>query len=515
MSPDRARLFRVLLAVAVLAGGGLLLRGYVTDDTYIHLRYARHLVERGELSFNPGDPTYGCTSPLWVCGLALLLRLGLPALAAPWVLGGAAALLALLVFDALVARLPLPAAWRLPLLLLFAVDAWFLRWSWSGMETPLATALLLMLLWPVVARPAPPRLWFGWGLAAGLAGLARPEFLLLGPLAWPWLAWRGERPLRWRAGLPAALGAALVLGPWLLYARLAFGRFTPETATAKSYALTLAPDVIGASLLRSAQQLGATQAPLWAGLLALILLGRRAARRGDPAEGAPRPGLIVPAIVLTWLAVLCGGYAVKQVWVVSRYLSPLSPALLLAAALLAAPLVPGRGASSGRWGARLRPAILVGACLATVALNGWLLAARVRPHARDLGRGLRECLVPLGEWLGANTPADAAVACLDIGALGWSSERRIVDLAGLVSPELLDIGRARGFPAMVESGAWLDVVAPDYLVDRTDGPPRWDGRVERGVTFTRLRDCVVPGLGVTEPQCWTVTLYRLDRPVRR
>ena len=73
------------------------------------------------------------------------------------------------------------------------------------METPLATALLLMLLWPAVARPAPPRLWFGWGLAAGLAGLARPEFLLLGPLAWPWLAWRGERPLRWRAGLPAAL----------------------------------------------------------------------------------------------------------------------------------------------------------------------------------------------------------------------------------------------------------------------------------------------------------------------
>lgn len=508
---DRARLLRLVLAIAVLAGGGLLLRGYITDDTYIHLRYARHLVERGELSFNPGDPTYGCTSPLWVCGLGLLLRLGLPALVAPWVLGAAAALLALLVFDAILTRLPLPAAWRLPLLLLFAADAWFLRWSWSGMETPLATALLLMLLWPAVARPAPPRLWFGWGLAAGLAGLTRPEFLLLGPLAWPWLAWRGERPLWRRAGLPAALGVALVLGPWFFYAWEAFGRFTPETATAKSYALTLAPGVVGASLLRSAAQLGATQAPLWAGLLALIVLGRRLVPRGGDPVASPAPRLIVPAIAITWVAVLCGGYAVKQVWVISRYLSPLSPAILLAVALLAAPLLPGSGARPGGRLARLRLPLLVGACLATVVLNGWLLVARVRPHARDLGRGLRECLVPLGEWLVTHTPADAAVACLDIGALGWSSERRIVDLAGLVSPELLDLGRARGFPEMIESGAWLDVVRPDYLVDRTDGPPRWDGRVVRGVTFTRLRDCVVPGLGVTEPQRWTVTLYRLDR----
>ena len=77
------------------------------------------------------------------------------------------------------------------------LDAWFLRWTMSGMETPLATAALLVLLWPLVSPsredapdPQQARLWpryLAWGLAAGLAGLVRPEFLLLAPLALPWL----------------------------------------------------------------------------------------------------------------------------------------------------------------------------------------------------------------------------------------------------------------------------------------------------------------------------------------
>ena len=47
-------------------------RGYVTDDTYIHLRYVQNLLTRGEFSFNPGVSTYGATSPLWILGLVLL-----------------------------------------------------------------------------------------------------------------------------------------------------------------------------------------------------------------------------------------------------------------------------------------------------------------------------------------------------------------------------------------------------------------------------------------------------------
>lgn len=519
----RSRPLRLVLAVALLATGGVILRGYITDDTYIHLRYARHLLERGELAFNAGDPTYGCTSPLWVLCLALLLKLGVAPLAAPVCLGAASALLALLLLDAFLVRLAFRPAWRLPLLLLCAGDAWFVRWTWSGMETPLATALLLLLAWPAIARgagrsegeaaPLPPARWLVWGMACGLAALTRPEFLLLALLAWPWLAWRGQRPLVWRAALPAALGGLLTYGVWLLYAWRAFGRLTPATAAAKSYATTLAPAIVGPSLARSAAQLGATQAPLWLALATLAVLaaatrGRGTGgggRPGDPPDAWPRARLVVVGLALTWTAALVGGYAVKQVWVISRYVSPLSPLLLLAMAIVAA----GLPALPARW-RRWRAAVLLGACLATLGANGWLLIHRVRPHAVGLARGLRECLVPLGQRIARETPPGAVVACLDVGALGWASERRILDLAGLVSPELLGAGRAQGFAAMVASGAWLDVAVPDYLVDRTDGPPRWTGRVVRGIGFTPLASCVMPGLGVTEPQAWTVTLYRLE-----
>jgi hypothetical protein len=47
------------------------------------------------------------------------------------------------------------------------------------------------------------------------------------------------------------------------------------------------------------------------------------------------------------------------------------------------------------------------------------------------------------------------------------------------------------------------------LVDRTDGPPRWDGRIVEGFRFELVRTCEMPGVGLRESQPWTVALYRL------
>jgi hypothetical protein len=101
------------------------------------------------------------------------------------------------------------------------------------------------------------------------------------------------------------------------------------------------------------------------------------------------------------------------------------------------------------------------------------------------------------------------VAALDIGAVGYGSQRQVLDLMGLVSPQVLDLGREMGFTEMVASGDWLLVAAPDYLVDRTDGAPRWSGVQKHNRRFELLRTCQVEGVGLREPQTWTIALYRL------
>src|SRR6187455_2703709 len=61
-----------LLPLLVLVAFMLPLRHGFTDDGFIHLQYAKHLIADGEMAFNRGEPSFGTTSPLWVTALAAI-----------------------------------------------------------------------------------------------------------------------------------------------------------------------------------------------------------------------------------------------------------------------------------------------------------------------------------------------------------------------------------------------------------------------------------------------------------
>ncbi|MCA9970319.1 MAG: hypothetical protein KC425_08890, partial [Anaerolineales bacterium] len=48
-------------------------------------------------------------------------------------------------------------------------------------------------------------------------------------------------------------------------------------------------------------------------------------------------------------------------------------------------------------------------------------------------------MVAVAHWLNENTPRDALIAAHDIGAIGYFTERPLLDLAGLVSPEIIPL----------------------------------------------------------------------------
>jgi hypothetical protein len=67
--------------------------------------------------------------------------------------------------------------------------------------------------------------------------------------------------------------------------------------------------------------------------------------------------------------------------------------------------------------------------------------------------------VEAAKWTAANTPPEALIAVHDIGAMGYFGSRRVLDLAGLVSPEVIPFIRDEA-----HLSRWLDEQNADYLV---------------------------------------------------
>ena len=64
----------------------------------------------------------------------------------------------------------------------------------------------------------------------------------------------------------------------------------------------------------------------------------------------------------------------------------------------------------------------------------------------------------IGEWLRDNTPADSKIAAVEIGHLGWYSDRYVIDILGLVNPMNAEFIGQRKF------SKWFDYYKPDYVV---------------------------------------------------
>jgi len=91
----------------------------------------------------------------------------------------------------------------------------------------------------------------------------------------------------------------------------------------------------------------------------------------------------------------------------------------------------------------------------------WVIGARV--YAADVGFIEGE-MVAVAHWLEANTPADALIAVHDIGAVGYLVDRPLLDLAGLITPEVVPFiaDEVQLLAFMEEKGADYVVFFPDW-----------------------------------------------------
>lgn len=460
----------IYLTIALIKNGDF---GFPLDDAWIHQVYARNLGTHGEFSFFVGQPSSGSTSPLWA--ILLSISYALDADFRVWTVFLGILFLALTAWlGSVLARQLTPvnliSLWLVPIFLIFE---WHLVWAAvSGMEILLfiflSLALLDLFLIPPDFLHKNQTQYFVLGTIAGLLILARPEGIVLGGLIGLGILVRAKRlfptPFSIESNLHRSepsilsillylLAAALVLSPYLAFNSYTGGSLLPNTFYAKSqeYAELLTRSNF---LLR------------WLNLYRQPFIG---------AQILLLPGLIWFArklvvtrewelcIPLAWILLLPAIYAERLPveYQFGRYMMPLIPFTIIYGVVGSALVVTRVHSFVVRRVWEVSLAILL---IAFFALGAQLYSGSV---------AIVNCeTVATARWTSANLPSGDLLAVHDIGAQGYFDSHRFLDLAGLVSPEVIPFVRDEGklLLWMQARGVAFAIFFPDWYPQLGNNP---------------------------------------------
>ena len=402
------------------------------DDSYITLRYARHLRIGEGLVFNPGEHVEGLTNLGWALFLAPFT--GGDPLRVAKVVGLACALTAVFV---VVRALD---DWRdqLAVTALLAGVPFLPYWAVQGMETPVV-ALLVTLAWLAYPRERAGGLPIA-SVAMALAPWIRPDAAVVPLLVIGWhFATGGNRRQALRGGAIVLASAVALVATKLAL----FGSILPNTFHAK---------VEGGGWIKGVMYLLNFG---WEWGLGVLLIGAMLWRIRS------LPALVAAAYVAMCVAV--GG----DIFDNYRLLMPALPALAWCLVSI---------------GGRARWPVLA-ACLAL----SFALAptARVRDLARHdrlpMPSTIRVAKTTFGPkaldwgwddnahgawptaWSVVNAPEDARVSFTELGLFAYTQDNRVVDPLGLTTPALV------GMHDPLDRFAWMSDRIDVLLVDITAG----------------------------------------------
>jgi hypothetical protein len=446
--------------------------GFPLDDSWIHLHFARNLAEGAGFSYNPGTPVAGSTAPLWT----LLLAAGAVAFGSSLATAKAIGIAATLATALLTRRAALAFGAPPAAAVIAAIGfLWTGPGTWgalSGMEVSLAALLVAAAL---LAHARERLVWCAvW---AALAVLARPESLLLVPFLV--LA----RPLGFRRALVFAGVTVAAVAPMVLFSLWTAGAPYPATAAAKveggliGWLGGLREPAARMFLARPWEfskewivWLATTQ---WVLPLAIFPGLVLAWFRGGRALAIPALALVAHPIGMALLAPYRG--PAFQEGRYSIHLLPLAFVLLSVVAGSARPAwtvgglrkmrrgsgTPGQP-SPGRFspGQPVRSRVWV-----RVAVVVYFATAGVTlvPAAERYGwavQNINAMQVHLGRWVDAHLPKNARIAVNDIGGIAYFSRREVIDLMGLVTPEIITY-RRQGEPGVLR---YVLETCPDHLI---------------------------------------------------
>lgn len=440
----------VISVLGYLIAAGLTFRlGFPLDDAWIHQTYARNLVEYGEWSFVPHQTSGGSTAPLWSVLLAPGFLIGLSPLAWTYLLGMIILIILAILSEGSVRHLAPDHHPKLPWVGIFMALEWHLVWAAaSGMET-LLSGLLVTLVMVMLAFDV--KKYLAIGLLIGISVWVRPDLAtLLGPAVFVIFLSSSGIKNRLTGFFMLLMGFGVILTSYLFFNLFIAGTPFPNTFYAKQAEYATLQNIPYISRYLNIGLLPVTGA-------GVILL----------------PGVILMAVEVIkkrcW-AILAGmiwflGYIALYAWRLpvtyqhGRYLIPAMPIYFLYG--LAGMSLVRLVQSKHNWKWVLLKVWQISTGVAVLAF--WLLGARA--YATDVAV-IESEMVATAHWVSENIPTDALIAAHDIGALGFFAPRNLLDLAGLVSPEVIPFIRDED-----QISHYLDQKNAEYLITFPDWYP--------------------------------------------
>ncbi len=411
--------------------------GLALDDSWIHLQYARTVYGGHPWEYSPGYPSTGSTSPLWSLLLSVLFlftRDPTGLVAGVYVLAAVlyvvcAYLVALCVWqltESMTASILAPVAF-----VTIPKNTWLML---SGMETPLFMCLLLLALY-LFGRDVSRSMGGATvlGIVMGLTFLARPEGILLVLVCCPLyglMSLRQGQPLL-RTVLSLLLVCCSALAtvlPWVLHCLSVTGRPLPATFYAKSHPVL----PFEVAVWNFWWFVFLVEMPF---LSVGMVLGAITLVRGRPYVWWMASWMtVVYRLLFPYISLINN----------TRYLVPVF-GLYLVCAVTGSALVARRAvawvlghASIGSPGfvARHR-AITCLIIVGVIIVPSTPLYMTQADYYGNSVKNVNDMQVTIGRWLAMNTPPDAVLAVHDAGALRFFSNRTVIDVAGLVTPDMV------------------------------------------------------------------------------
>jgi arabinofuranosyltransferase len=439
-SPTISRTTALVVACALLTCSYLAIQnwGFEVDDGLIYRRYVENALTLGVFLYNKGEYYNALSSPLYSYLLLGGSYLFHSIETIEWLIATlsffAIILLSAKIFAKQFAILPL----LIFLTLLAGSSVWYRTFT---LESLLFLALLLTNIYLLTRDRISP-------IAMVFLILARNEgvFLFLTAIR---KLWREKRSFRSATTLLAGLFVGVVFGFQWWY----FGAPLPATLTAKIAQGTSGYWGSPPLFLRVTYLLEWYNLTWFSpGVLLVILLMIAGLKSAWQFEGSKLLLLTVACQTLFYTALNIPSYH----WYYVPHLYCVWMLITFGITVLSKHLA--------RYGyARFVP-ILLGLWIA-----GNQLSATMRELTMERSPHIYRSI---GTWLRTNTPPDAQIAAVEVGALGYYSKRYIIDIIGLVSP------KNAGYLARRDMRGWLTSYSPDYILIHNPAWPQEIGAKE-------------------------------------